>query len=737
MAVKITSVPPKGKSGYTINYRHPVVKDRDGKYGLKIHRGLGTTDPERATYLVKQLQELVDDERWWDYSKKEEAYAQFESVIVDAFYDAMETKIEDKGKYLDVIPLPSKQQGGEYLSLIGPSGAGKTSILRTLLGTKKERFPSAASGRTTTCNMEIITSSSGEYEAVITFMSRHIVEMYVQECIEEALLYGYEGSDPESERDRIEEKLLTHKDLVLRLAYILGDSSLLKQREVDEDEDAEEIEIEEASYEYEQDLDGLKTCVAGFVDRIIELVKSYKENNVDIAADEFNFEDDDSVLALRRDIVDEIRNRFQLLQGGKKLNQQGAWINAWYFRSENKMEFLKKIKMFTSNSKAYWGGLLTPIVDSVRIKGNFNSEGIEPRENLVIYDGEGLGHKTTLTSMPTEMVNRLAMSDAIIAVDNALQPVMENTKMALKTFVEMGLAQKVLIAFTHVDLMNGDNLVSISDKKNHVRIALETFLRDMKNSNTDKVSNNEITSLLDNCFFFSDLDEKKEMSKLTNNNLNRMLKRVYELFETNLSVEDVVLHYDEVTLYNHIKNAIAKYRDNWSEKIGLPVKTSKTEFWSRIKALTRRLGYFGMDHYNYELMPLADLNAQIRSELNVFLNRPLNVEPNVTTEEVKKELINNIKLQINTELAAFIKNTMWQDSQQLKRWQDAYDYRGRYSSYDRSIKIKEIFEYSAPEIGDYSYDMNEYQRHYIQNVIGIVRRGIEKNGSRLEGVKEW
>ena len=134
---------------------------------------------------------------------------------------------------------------------------------------------------------------------------------------------------------------------------------------------------------------------------------------------------------------------------------------------------------------------------------------------------------------------------------------------------------------------------------------------------------------------------------------------------------------------------------------------------------------------------MADLNAQIRSELNVFLNRPLNVEPNVTTEEVKKELINNIKLQINTELAAFIKNTMWQDSQQLKRWQDAYDYRGRYSSYDRSIKIKEIFEYSAPEIGDYSYDMNEYQRHYIQNVIGIVRRGIEKNGSRLEGVKEW
>ena len=45
------------------------------------------------------------------------------------------------------------------------------------------------------------------------------------------------------------------------------------------------------------------------------------------------------------------------------------------FKSENKTEFLKKIKMFTSNSKAYWGGLLTPIVDSVRIKGKVDIKG--------------------------------------------------------------------------------------------------------------------------------------------------------------------------------------------------------------------------------------------------------------------------------------------------------------------------------------------------------------------------
>lgn len=85
MATEIKKTAPKGKKGYTINYRHPVVKDRDGKYGLKIHRGLGTTDPEEADKLVAQLQELVDDETWWDYSKRKEAYSHYDSIVVDAF----------------------------------------------------------------------------------------------------------------------------------------------------------------------------------------------------------------------------------------------------------------------------------------------------------------------------------------------------------------------------------------------------------------------------------------------------------------------------------------------------------------------------------------------------------------------------------------------------------------------------------------------------------------------------
>lgn len=739
MAIEIKKTAPKGKKGYTINFRHPVVKDRDGKYGLKIHRGLGTDDPKEADKLVAQLQELVDDETWWDYSKRQEAYNHYADVVVDAFFDAMESAQSTEEKYLDEILLPQKHEGAKNVTLLGPSGAGKTSLERVILGTSKERFPSTASGRTTTCQTEIITAPEGEYEAVVTFMSRHVVEMFVQENIEECINYCIEQGKDGIDVEKAEEKLLVHKDLILRLPYILGNSSLAtdsNNMEEDDEEDAEETE--EACYEYEQKAEALTNCIEEFVQRAIEIAHSYLNEGTNPFDENFNFEDEDVVLELRRDIVDEIATRFKLITKGRRLNQQGSWVNAWYYKAENKVEFLKTVKMFTSNSKAYWGGLLTPIVKAIRIKGHFGSEEFPLEDNLVIYDGEGLGHKTTLTSMPTDMIDRLANSDIVVCVDNALQPVMDNSKMALRTLVEMGLAQKTVIAFTHVDLMSGDNLMSIKDKKNHVKIALDAFLSEMKHDNPDKISAMEKESMLNNCFFFSDLhDVKGKFSKLTLNNLKSMFERIEDIYKAGISVNDVELHYDEITLYNHLKAAINRYRKEWEEKIGLPNKTSNTEFWSRIKALTRRLGFFNIDHYNYELMPLADLNDAIRGELNTYLNRPINVEPEETPDEVKEELVSQIKLKINTRLATFIRDEMWLNEEQLKRWQEAYNFRGRYSSYSRSVKIKEIFDFSAPMIGDFTYDMNDFQKQYIKSVMDIVRTSISENGSKLESFKEW
>lgn len=83
---------PKGKQAYTVSFRHPVVKDKAGKNGLKIHRSLSTRDPSEADALVQQLQTLVNEEKWWSSNKKDEASEVFNPVVVHAFYDYMENE---------------------------------------------------------------------------------------------------------------------------------------------------------------------------------------------------------------------------------------------------------------------------------------------------------------------------------------------------------------------------------------------------------------------------------------------------------------------------------------------------------------------------------------------------------------------------------------------------------------------------------------------------------------------
>lgn len=57
--------------------------------------------------------------------------------------------------------------------LVGPTGAGKTSLLRHLIGTdpEKERFPSTSAARTTISDTEVICAVTEDYEAVVTLVA--------------------------------------------------------------------------------------------------------------------------------------------------------------------------------------------------------------------------------------------------------------------------------------------------------------------------------------------------------------------------------------------------------------------------------------------------------------------------------------------------------------------------------------------------------------------------------------
>lgn len=70
-------------------------------------------------------------------------------------------------------------------------------------------------------------------------------------------------------------------------------------------------------------------------------------------------------------------------------------------------------------------------------------------------------------------------------------------------------------------------------------------------------------------------------------------------------------------------------------------------------------------------MPLADLRQTIAMELNIFLNMPLDIVPEESSEEVRVALISEIKNAMNNKIADFITEKMWKNTEQSNRWTEA------------------------------------------------------------------
>lgn len=726
------------RKSYTIIFRHPVVKEEGKNSGLKVHRGLGTTDEAIALELVEEMNTILKDDTWWHLQRRLEAYSKFSEKIVDAFYDPMNRTEHCNDTYLKKIRMPGKEEGYSHNGLLGMSGNGKTSVLRNICGTTKEHFPTTASGRTTTCNIEIITSDSDTFEAVITFVPRGRLEILVQECIEEAIKYILSLDDfNKTDKNILMEKLLEHENLTTRLNYILGNYSILPDDDMNPDLDyldfVDDDELDEEEFEEGQGPDYIKQIIDRldyYCSELAAMSEPYKGKLPEIEDGVIELVDDDRIRDFKDEILDDIQQRFYLLENGEKLNPRGKWFDAWYYQSKDREEFIRTLKRFNSNAKAEWGTLLTPIVESIRIKGAFKPTFCEHVPKLVLYDGEGLGHKTQISSVPIKTVDMLDRWDSIILVDNAASPIMDTTKILLKTIIDVGQTKKLMMAFTHFDYMEGDNMIKTKDKMKHVIAAVSSYLSGIKKIDANALLDTDRESILNSCYFFSNLN-KEEISELSSNQFKRMFEQIDARFNESLDINDIFISYDAMTLFHHMQVAIRNYRKTWSELIGYQTNTPRTAHWSKIKALTRRLAYLNQDNYNGELQPLADLVQEISSQLSIYLNNPLTVTPERINDELKDAKINKIKGDINRLIRPFVVEILWKDDEQLKRWQEAYLFKGRYSTYSRTMKINEIYDWGIPMIDNYSYNMNNVQKKLITEFMEIVEKGLDENGGRI------
>lgn len=724
----------KGRESWSIVFRHPVKKDQYGKVGLRVRRGLGTTDEGRADMLVAQLNEILADESMWNVSSKEKASLKYDEKIVSAFYDALEAKKINYTELRDEqLPLPTSNQGYANVLLVGTTGAGKTTLLRQVIGTdpKKERFPSTSPNKTTVSDTEVICAD-GAYEAVVTFFDQREIRLHLEDCVMAAVLAMLKGEDNWT----VAQHLLEHSEQRFRFFYVLG------EYEVDEDEtDEDDITFEEAVSLEEKK--AFANVISGYLDQVAELTKLSKKvmeqlrNELNVNYQELSsvdrnaFEEllDEELRqsktfhSLVDDMIEEMALRFEHLQVGEIIQRNGDWPITWKFSTDNREAFIQTIRKFSSNYAPQFGRLLTPLVQGIRVKGPFKPEWSERVPKLVLIDGQGLGHTaSTSSSIPAQTLRKFEKSDVVLLVDSAKHPMQAASLAVLRSVAASGNIAKLRICFTHMDELSGDSLRNRKSRVRHVNASLNQAANYIRERLGPEIALNMDTNLSNRSFYLEKLDKVvDEGNKHTKEELDKLL-RFLQISIFNPVDSDVIPVYDEANLVIAIQKATKSFHELWNSRLSGDQK----RHWATIKALSKRKALDFDDGEFRDLRPVAEITDFLMEQVRRMLNHPVYWVPETHDEEQKKLAADKIARDVHMKILDYCTSRLWKTH--LTQWNVAYEYRGQNSSLKRTKEIFSIFDKAGPIPGETTtIDSHEY----LKDIRKIVRESISTKGGKL------
>ncbi len=713
----------QGRSAWSVIFRHPArIDPNTGKPGLRVRQGLGTDDEARANALKDELNELLANEAYWNAAARAEAERRYNQRVVEIFFHGMQPEETNYSGIRDEFISLSSSSNSDYRTalLLGTTGAGKTTLLRQIIGTDPttERFPSTSTAKTTVHDTEVLLAE-GPYRAIVTFSPMEEVREHLNECISEAVLAAYQG---ENDHDVLR-KLLNHVNQRFRFNYVLGNGVAIDSGADNDDDDEPGADVEapiDDDVENAIDLQAtnalLQRCVGdirGIAARHGDTLRSElgaeteKDQRVidELFEEELDrrLREDDEFHRIADDLMEEIELRFVLLKSGTvKRNKQG-WPLAWSWETPDRSSFIQTVARFSSNHALRFGRLLTPLVNGVRIAGPFAptwGEGGSPK--LVLLDGEGLGHTPkSIAAISTNLVRRIETADAVLLVDSATQPMQAASVAAMRELVSSGNANKLLLVFTHFDMVKGPNLLTNVAKEEHVLASAENVLASVGEELGPFAERALRGRLKAARYFVGGID-----AVLTPESKKSHGRTIAALKDLLLAIDNIVARpepvkarpvYDNMNLALAVSKAAEGFHDAWWPRLGLVYKQgAQKEHWKRVWALTRRLATPGMGDEYDNLKPVADLRQQLQGRLFVLIQSPLTWDP-------KEPASDDEKLQVFNLLAESLARHMLEiasrrvRAERLPEWQSAYSQSGRGSSYTRaSIIGEQIYDRAAP-----------------------------------------
>ena len=742
----------QGRSAWAISFRHPVKRDPRTNSGMKIRRGLGTSDDAEADRLVDQMNILLGQEAWWSISQRERASREFAPVIVSAFFDPLEPESGDTAAIREHhIAMPDRSHGYTRVLFVGTTGAGKTTLLRHMIGSdhKRDRFPSTSTAKCTICDIEVIVGDS-PYEAVVTFLDEWRVHTYIVECVVAAGVAVWEGGTDEE----VAERLLHHSDQRFRLSYVLGRWDPNDGIQPDDDWTMALSPGTEADQEVDDDDGALSDTerhlchefLATLVSRIraaaeeitAELQREFGAEATDPTGPEYNVYQDlfESELEaygacddIVKDIVDEVRTRFDRTTSGELQRRKSGWPESWRLTSEDRKGFVQQIRWFSSNHTKSYGRLLTPLVDGIRLKGPFHPKhDITDRQSkLVFVDGQGLGHTPdSSASITTHITSKFGIVDVILLVDSAEQPVQAAPLAALRAILSSGHQRKLAVAFTHFDNVKGDNLPGAKEKRDHVIASVRNGIGGFKDMGQIAVSS-LLRGINNRSFMLGYLDQPSgDLPKGFVGELDRLL-RFFENSIKPAETTDLQPKYDMSGLPFAVQEAADDFNKRWAGVLGLGSGYGhKREHWTRIKALTRRFALQWDVEYD-TLQPVADLVKRLEESILRFLEKPLDWSRRPKDEDEAEGVLSEIRQEVSAALHELAKKRI--SAEHIGEWVEAYKRRGTGSTFVRAREVMNIYDAAAPIPGTV---VDRIAAGFLQDVRQIVRPAIEDNGGIIE-----
>ena len=376
--------------------------------------------------------------------------------------------------------------------LLGTTGAGKTSIVRNIIGTSALGFPITTQTRTTLATTEYVIKRDLPFKTTIILKQKEDVLEAIEELIQDAIQKAIENKRL-TDIDYITERLQESSDERFRLRYMV-------------------------------DNDALKNHAVYIVEHIIPLVAKKGLDDETLFADTAV---ETEISFLRDSILKGIEQLFNEVCG-----DQYTLFSDKLYCIENiidKSAFIKKNKELLKNEY----GSISLLIDYIRIEGNLLADWLDNSLELVLIDGEGIAHslQEKRDTLSTRHYDYFDFCDQILLVEKGDDPFISGGQAAIEAILLNGYNNKFKLIFSKIDK------IEQADKNSFLRKRLENLKAALKQK--------RITLELDN----------KDCYKLESLNLNsttdasqRQIKRLLKDIKESEDSEPTPLEYDFLTL---------------------------------------------------------------------------------------------------------------------------------------------------------------------------------------------